>query len=169
MKSALYVATTTSAYSQAIKWCSLESKEKWNEKLIDLSKVLEKIPHKGYTEASLEKQAGLDSIYNGKRNGGSTGYQIAGIVLEVQKGNSFIIQTQNTFDQENTLEVLAFDGNVIELQTKQMRSLNNNKVERSKPSSLLRFSWPKSSSTSNYGIEFSNIEPLNVVRFKLRT
>ena len=66
MKSALYVATTTSAYSQAIKWCSLESKEKWNEKLIDLSKVLEKIPHKGYTEASLEKQAGMDSIYNGK-------------------------------------------------------------------------------------------------------
>ena len=169
MKSALYVATTTSAYSQAIKWCSFESRKKWNEKLIDLSKVLEKIPHRGYTEASLEKQAGLDSIYNGKRNGGNTGYQIAGIVLEVQKGNSFIIQTQNTFDQENTLEVLAFDGNVIELQTKQMRSLNNTKVERSKPSSLLRFSWPKSSDTSKYGIEFSNIEPLNVVRFKSRT
>ena len=131
--------------------------------------MLEKIPHRGYTEASLEKQAGLDSIYNGKRNGGNTGYQIAGIVLEVQKGNFFIIQTQNTFDQENTLEVLAFDGNVIELPTKQMRSLNNTKVEKSKPSSLLRFSWPKSSDNSNYGTEFLNIEPLNVVRFKSRT
>ena len=166
MKSALYVATTTSAYSQAIKWCSLKSREKWNEKLIDLSKVLEKIPHRGYTEASLEKQAGLDSIYNGKRNGGRTGYQIAGIVLEVQKGKSFIIQTQNTFDQENTLEVLAFNGNVIKLPTKQMRSLNNTKVERSKPSSLLRFLWPKSSDTFYNEKEFSNIEPLNVVRFK---
>ena len=134
-----------------------------------MSKVLEKIPHRGYTEASLEKQAGLDSIYNGKRNGDSTGYQIAGIVLEVQKGKSFIIQTQNTFDQGNTLEVLAFDGNVIELPTKQMRSLNNTKVERSKPSSLLRFSWPKSSNNSSYGIDFSNIEPLNVVRFKSGT
>ena len=131
--------------------------------------MLEKIPHRGYTEASLEKHAGLDSIYNGKRNGGNTVYQIAGIVLQVQKGNSFIIQTQNTFYQENTLEVLAFDGNVIELQTKQMRCLNNTKVERSKPSSLLRFSWPKISDTSNYGLEFSNIEPLNVVRFKSRT
>ncbi len=166
MKSALYVATTTSAYSQAIKWCSLKSREKWNEKLIDLSEVLEKVPHRGYTEASLEKQAGLDSIYNGKRNGDNTGYQIAGVVLEVKKGESFIIQSQNTFDQQNTLEVLSFDGNVIELQTKQMRSLNNTKVEKSKPSSLLRFSWPKSSDTSNYEIEFSNIEPLNVVRFK---
>ena len=168
MKSALYVATTTSAYSRALKWCSMTSREKWNEKLIDLSKVLEKIPHRGYTEASLEKQAGLDSIYNGKRNGDSTGYQIAGIVLEVKKGESFVIQTENTFDQKNILEVLDFDGNVIELQTKHMRSLNNTKLERSKPSSLLRFSWPKSSKTSNYGIEFSNIEPLNVVRFKSR-
>ena len=131
--------------------------------------MLEKIPHRGYTEASLEKKAGLDSIYNGKRNGDSTGYQIAGIVLEVKKGESFILQTQNTFDQENTLELLAFDGNVIELQTKQMRTLNNTKVERSKPSSLLRFSWPKSSDNSNYGLEFSSIEPLNVVRFKSRT
>ena len=166
MKSALYAATTTSAYSQALKWCSSTSREKWNEKLIELSAILEKIPHRGYTEASLEKQAGLDSIYRGERNGGISGYEIAGIVLEVQKGKSFIMQTQNTFDQDNTLEVLAFDGNVIEVPTQQMRSLNNTLVQKSKPSRLLRFSWPKGSDTSNSAIEFSSIEPLNVVRFK---
>ena len=166
MKSALYAATTTSAYSQALKWCSSTSREKWNEKLIELSEILEKIPHRGYTEASLQKQAGLDSIYRGERNGGNSGYEIAGIVLEVQKGKSFIMQTQNTFDQDNTLEVLAFDGNVIEVPTQQMRSLNNTLVQKSKPSRLLSFSWPKGSDTSNSAIEFSSIEPLNVVRFK---
>ena len=166
MKSALYAATTTSAYSQALKWCSLASREKWNEKLIELSGLLEKIPHRGYTEASLEKKAGLESIYRGERNGGSSAYQIAGIVLEVQKGESFIMQSQNTFDQDNILEILAFDGNVIELPTKHMRSLNNTAVERSKPSSLLRFSWPKCTKTSNSGVNISSIEPLNVVRFK---
>lgn len=166
MKSALYAATTTSAYSQALKWCSSTSREKWNEKLIELSEILEKIPHRGYTEASLQKQAGLDSIYRGERNGGNSGYEIAGIVLEVQKGKSFIMQTQNTFDQDNTLEVLAFDGNVIEVPTQQMRSLNNTLVERSKPSRLIRFSWPKGSENSNSAIDFSNIEPLNVVRYK---
>ena len=87
-------------------------------------------------------------------------------MLEVQKGKYFIMQTQNTFDQYNTLEVLAFDGNVIEVPTQQMRSLNNTLVQKSKPSRLLRFSWPKGSETSNSAIEFSSIEPLNVVRFK---
>ena len=166
MKSALYAATTTTAYSQALKWCSSTSREKWNDKLIELSTILEKIPHRGYTEASLEKKAGLDSIYRGKRNGGNSGYEIAGIVLEVQKGKSFIMQTQNTFDHYSTLEVLAFNGNVIEVPTQQMRSLNNTPVERSKPSRLLRFSWPKGSATPNSEISFSSIEPLNVVRFK---
>ena len=166
MKSSLYAATTTTAYSQALKWCSSTSPEKWNDKLIELSAILEKIPYRGYTEASLEKQAGLDSIYRGERNGGISGYEIAGIVLEVQKGKYFIMQTQNTFDQDNTLEVLAFDGNVIEVPTQQMRSLNNTLVERSKPNRLLCFSWPKGSDTPNSEINFSSIEPLNVVRFK---
>ena len=166
MKSALYAATTTSAYSQALKWCSSTSREKWNEKLIELSEILEKIPHRGYTEASLQKQAGLDSIYRGERNGRNSRYEIAGIVLEVQKGKSFIMQTQNTFDQDNTLEVLAFNGNVIEVPIQQMRYLNNTPVDRSKPSRLIRFSCPKGSETSNSAIDFSNIEPLNVVRYK---
>jgi len=166
MKSALYAATTTTAYSQALKWCSSTPREKWNGKLIELSAILEKIPHRGYTEASLEKQAGLDSIYRGERNRGISKYEIAGIVLEVQKGKYFIMQTQNTFDQDNTLEVLTFDGNVIKVPTQQMRSLDNTPLERSKPSSLLRFSWPKGSDNSNSKINFSSIEPLNVVRFK---
>jgi len=166
MKSALYAATTTTAYSQALKWCSSTSRERWNDKLTELSAILEKIPHRGYTEASLEKKAGLNSIYRGERNGGISGYEIAGIVMEVQKGKSFIMQTQNTFDQNNTLEVLAFDGNVIEVPTQQMRSLNNTPVERSKPSHLLRFSWPKSPETPYSEINISSIEPLNVVRFK---
>jgi len=84
----------------------------------------------------------------------------------VQKGKSFIMQTQNTFDQDNTLEVLAFDGNVIEVPTQQMRYLNNKPVERSKPSRLLRFSCLKGSYTPNSEINFSSIEPLNVIRFK---
>ncbi len=76
------------------------------------------------------------------------------------------MQTQNTFDENNTLEVLAFDGNVIEIPTKQMRSLDNTPVVRSKPSSLLRFSFDECPVTSNSGNNFLSIEPLNVVRFK---
>ncbi len=166
MKSALYAATTTIAYSQALNWCRLASREKWSEKLIELSKDLEKIPHRGYTEASLEEQAGCDSIYRGDRNGGSSDYHIAGIVLEVKIGKSFIMQTQNTFDQNNTLEVLTFDGNVIEIPARQMLFLDNTPVEKSKPSRLIRFLWPNGANSCNSGINFSSIEPMNVVRFK---
>ena len=84
----------------------------------------------------------------------------------MQKGKSFIMQIQNTFDQDNTLEVLTFDGNVIEVPTQQMRSLNNTHVERSKPSRLLRSSKPKGLNTQKSEFNFSSIEPLNVVRFK---
>lgn len=166
MKSTLYAAATTSAYSQALKWCSSNSHEKLNEKLLELSAVLEKIPHRGYTEASLENQTGLNSIYRGERNGGNSEYQIAGIVLEVRKGKYFIMQAQNSFDNKNILEVLAFNGNVIEVSTQQMRSLNNNPVERSNPNRLIRFSWPIGEDIINSKTAFSNIEPLNVVRFK---
>ena len=166
MKSALYAATTTIAYSQALKWCKFASRKKLSEKLSELSTVLEKIPHRGYTEASLEKQAGLDSIYRGDRNGVISGYQIAGIVLEVQKGNYFIMQTKNAFDQNNTLEVLAFDGNVIEIPTKNMLSLDNNPVVKSKPSRLIRITRPKEAYNCNSIKNFSSIEPMNVVRFK---
>tara|TARA_B100000945_G_C20017382_1_gene428364 strand:- start:81 stop:590 length:510 start_codon:yes stop_codon:yes gene_type:complete len=166
MKSALYAATTTIAYSQALKWISLASREIWSKKLIELSLLLEKIPHRGYTEASLEKKAGLDSIFHGKRNGVNSCYQIAGIVLEVLNGKYFIMQTQNTFSQNNTLEVLTFDGNVIEVPTKKMMYLDNNPVEKSKPNRLLRFSWPKGARNYNSEKNFSRIEPMNVVRFK---
>ena len=87
-------------------------------------------------------------------------------MLEVQKGKSFIMQTQNTFDRDNILEVLSFNGNVIEVPAEQKRSFNNMPVERSKPSHILRFAWPKVSDITNSEIKFSSIEPLNVVRFK---
>ena len=76
------------------------------------------------------------------------------------------MQTQNTFDQNSNLEVLAFDGNVIEVTTKKMLSLDNNPVVKSKPSHLIRFSWPKGANITNFGGNISSIEPMNVVRFK---
>ena len=165
MKSTLYAATTTSAYSRAIEWCNSTPPEKWDVKLKELSSLLEKIPHRGYTEASLQKKAGMDSIYRGERNGNNSGYEIAGTVLEVNKGESFIMQTQNTFYQNNTLEVLTFDGNVIDLPAWQMKTLNNTPLEKSNPSRLLRFSCDNGADTLA-AAELSSIEPLNVVRFK---
>ena len=77
MKSSLYAATTTSAYSRALKWCDSTSKREWPEKLKELSSMLEKIPHRGYTEGSLQNAADAESIYQGERNSRNSSYEIA--------------------------------------------------------------------------------------------
>ncbi len=53
MKGPLYAATTTSAYALALKWCNSTPHEKWSKKLQDLSRMLEKIPHRGFTDGFL--------------------------------------------------------------------------------------------------------------------
>ncbi|MCH2266978.1 MAG: U32 family peptidase [SAR324 cluster bacterium] len=166
MKSSLYAATTTSAYSRALKWCNSTSFQEWPQKLKEFSGMLEKIPHRGYTEGSLQKQPGADSVYQGERNSRNSGYEIAGTVMEVEDGKSFTLLTQNSFDRGCALEVLTFDGNVIEVSTHEMQDISRLPVLRAKPSRLLRFSYPALDSISQHSSAKSRIQPLNVVRLK---
>jgi len=172
MKSSLYAATTTNAYALALKWCKSTSQEQWAQKLDELSLMLEKIPHRGYTHGYLNNQfetsvdAGAESIYQGERNGKNSDYEIAGTVMEVEKGKSFTMLTQNSFDSDRVLEVLAFDGKVIEITTHKMRTINNTPVQRANPSNLLRFSFSESvEKSADFAMTFL-IQPLNVVRLK---
>ena len=139
MKSSLYVATTTSAYALALKWCNSTVQEQWSEKLQELSGMLEKIPHRGYTDGSLNNEADAESVYQGERNGRNSGYEIAGTVMEVEDGKSFTMLTHNSFDRNKTLEILTFDGGVIKISTQEMKDLNNKPVKRANPSRLFRF------------------------------
>jgi len=172
MKSSLYVATTTNAYALALKWCKTTSQEQWAQKLDELSLMLEKIPHRGYTHGYLNNQfetsvdLGAESIYQGERNGNNSDYEIAGTVMEVEKGKSFTMLTKNSFDSNRILEVLAFDGNVIEISTQKMRSINNTLIKRANPSNLLRFLFSEVTEKSADFARIFLIQPLNVVRMK---
>ena len=166
MKSSLYAATTTSAYSRALKWCDSTSKREWPEKLKELSSMLEKIPHRGYTEGSLQNAADAESIYQGERNSRNSSYEIAGTVLEVDDGKSFTLLTQNAFEHGRTLEVLTFEGKVIEVSTNEMQNISCLPVLKAKPNRLLRFSYPPLVSSSQEVSTSSRIEPMNVVRLQ---
>ena len=110
MKSSLYAATTINAYALSLKWCDSTPQEQWPEKLKELSGMLEKIPHRGYTNGFLNNQLqvesakGAESIYHGERNGRNSDYEIAGTVMEVKKNKSFTMLTQNSFDCDRVLE-----------------------------------------------------------------
>ena len=166
MKSSLYAATTTSAYSRALKWCDSTSKREWPEKLKELSSMLEKIPHRGYTEGSLKNYADADSVYKGERNSRNSSYEIAGTVLEVDDGKSFTLLTQNAFEHGRTLEVLTFEGKVIEVSTNEMQNISRLPVLKAKPNRLLRFPYPPLVSSSLEVSTSSRIEPMNVVRLQ---
>ena len=166
MKSSLYAATTTSAYSRALKWCDSTSKREWPEKLKELSSMLEKIPHRGYTEGSLQNAADAESIYQGERNSRNSSYEIAGTVMEVDDGKSFTLLTQNAFEHGRTLEVLTFEGKVIEVSTNEMQNISCLPVLKAKPNRLLRFPYPPLVSSSPEVSTSSRIEPLNVVRLQ---
>jgi len=164
MKSSLYAATTSNVYSRALKLCDSSSLKELPDKLKELSKMLENIPNRGYTEGSLLKYPDGKSIYDGGRNGRNSRYEFAGTVMEVEDRKSFTILTQNSFDNFCTLEILGFDGNVIEVSTKKMETVSQKPVLRSKPNSLIRFPYSSSNLKFNEGSVISQIEPLNVVR-----
>ncbi|MGY8697720.1 MAG: U32 family peptidase C-terminal domain-containing protein [bacterium] len=166
MKSSLYAATTTSAYSRALKWCDSTSKREWPEKLKELSSMLEKIPHRGYTEGSLKNYADAESVYQGERNSRNSSYEIAGTVMEVDDGKSFTLLTQNAFEHGRTLEVLTFEGKVIEVPTNEMQNISRLPVLKAKPNRILRFPYPPLVSSSPEVSTISRIEPMNVVRLQ---
>jgi putative protease len=166
MKSSLYAATTTSAYSRALKWCDSTSQQEWPQKLKELSTILEKIPHRGYTEGSLKVNADAESIYQGERNSRNSSYEIAGTVMEVEHGKSFTLLTQNSFEQGRTLEVLTFEGKVIEVSTLEMQDISRLPVLKAKPSRLLRFPYPQLDSGASEVSSSCRIEPMNVVRLQ---
>jgi putative protease len=166
MKSSLYAATTTSAYARALKWCNSTSQQEWPEKLKELSGILEKIPHRGYTEGSLKNPADAESVYLGERNDRNSSYEIAGTVMEVVDGKSFTLLTQNSFESGRMLEVLTFEGKVIEVCTDEMQDISCFPVIKAKPSRLLRFPYPQIDSSTAENPSSSRIEPMNVVRLQ---
>jgi len=165
MKSNLYAATTSNAYSRALKLCESTPLKELPDKLKDLSNMLEKIPHRGYTEGSLRRLPDSKSIYEGRRNSRNSIYEFVGTVMEVEDRKSFTILTQNPIDKFSTLEILSFDGNVIEVTTQKMESISKEPVIKSKPNMLVRFPYSSSSLKFNDSSS-SKIEPLNVVRIK---
>ncbi|MGK5092882.1 U32 family peptidase C-terminal domain-containing protein [Deltaproteobacteria bacterium TL4] len=154
MKSNLYVATTVSTYSQALQASRSLSKEALSSKLDELSRELEKIKYRGYTEASLQHPASTDSIYLGDRQGVETQYDIAGTVLEVHPEDFITLLTQNPFSSQSTVEILGLQGEIIALPVTSMRNLKHEPITHAPQNSVVLIPYVES------------VEPLTLARLK---
>tara|TARA_Y100001970_G_scaffold275598_1_gene377062 strand:- start:2000 stop:3238 length:1239 start_codon:yes stop_codon:yes gene_type:complete len=165
MKSSLYVATTSSLYSRAINLCNQNISQEIS-KLYDFSKMLENMPHRGYTSGSLKHKPDENSIYIGDRNGINSRYEFAGTVMEVDSEKSFTILAQKSFDNNCLLEIINFDGTILQFSAKGMMSIQNHEVSRSNPNRLIKI--PFASKNIDYLNSKNNlgIQPFNVVRIK---
>ena len=86
--------------------------------------------------------------------------------MEVVDGKSFTLLTQNSFESGRTLEILTFEGKVIEVCTDEMQDISRFPVIKAKPSRLLRFPYPQIDSSTAENPSSSGIEPMNVVRLQ---
>jgi putative protease len=153
MKSPLYVASTTRAYRQALNGLKRLPPEDWVRHLERWSLELEKLPHRGYTDGSLNSPAGPESVYPGNREDqGWKEWEFAGTVLEASPERGLLIQTQNPIASGDELELLPFSGETVRLSSEHLELLGGKRVDRINPNRLIRL--PGSFSA----------EPFNLIR-----
>jgi len=139
MKGPLYAATTVRTYAEALRVVRERPPETWSQRLETFSAELEQLPHRGYTEASLEQPAGPDSL---QLESGKLGEaEFAGVVMEVRPQHSLTVLARNVFEANTRLELLPVAGKPIALSTTQMRDSSGNPLTRATPHRLIRFPW----------------------------
>lgn len=152
MKSHLYAATVSSVYRQALDELAANGALS-EDSIVFYAQELEKISHRSYTEASLENEAGPESIFH-EREHQEGDYKIAGHILEVIEDQCCVLEVKNSFNLGTTLEVLTFDHRVIEIVIDEIQTMGSKFLDRTKPSTLVKIPYQ------------SGIKKLNIVRFK---
>ena len=147
MKSNLYIASTVRAYSQALLEISgnqTQQVEFWREEL-------KKIPHRDYTDASLEGELDRASIYDESEQRESE-YCMAGTVLTVDPGkNRFSFLTKQKLSLGDTVEIMPYKGPVLPVEVKILIDLSGKKREFVQPDCAVWLPWQKNISPHNVG------------------
>lgn len=139
MKGPLYAATTTRVYRQALDYYQQHASWEnapWEAWALELSKL----PHRDATTASLLEPAGADSIHN-QRDDQLQEWALAGTVLSAHPERGLMIACKQTIHPQDQVELLPYVGGSQNVDAAQMRGADYVALEKSRPSSLLRFPW----------------------------
>jgi putative protease len=149
MKSHLYAGTISKVYSQALDYYK-KNQSLLSDDLEDWAKELQKVTHRSYAPVNLVDKAGRDTIFNERETTKEGEYIMVGTVVESVKDSHIVVQVRNAFNIGDKLEILPFEGDVINITMDKIENLVGESIERTKPSTLVKMPY------SN-GVEENNI------------
>jgi len=155
MKSNLYVASMTKAYSQVLK--SFQKGTLDQKVLEQAKKETEMVSHRDYTEASLVQKAGTSSIASRTHAPSKVGQDYLGTVLEVKKQSHVGLFIRNQLYLGDQIEFLTFNGENVSFAVSDMKNLTGEKIKEAKQNTFVLLPYHR------------QIENLNVVRLLSRS
>jgi len=150
MKSELYAGTVSKVYSDALN--DFKENGSIRNKLNEYKEELRKITHREYAPVNLIEKANSSSIFDERAHTKSL-FDNAGLVIATSK-NSVIIKVKTMIQENDFVEILRFNDTPVRLGTTGLKDFSNNKINKAKPNSLLRFDY------------IPGIEKHNIVRIK---
>ena len=149
MKSHLYTGTMSKVYSEALKYYK-EHGHFLSDKIIEWESELKKVIHRTYAPTNLINKGDKSSIFDEREISNDSSYSVVGRVLETIENESTLIEVRNAFNIGDQIEIIPFEGKPKVIEVNSMRLLNNDPIERSKPTTIVRVPYVK-------GCEFNNL------------
>lgn len=152
-KSHYYAGTVSKVYSEALSFYRLNG-HFLSDNLRIWEAELKKISHRDYTTGSLDEYAAADSIYN-QRESDDNEYVVSGVVLEVVEDEHILMEVRSAFYPGEKLEFMPFKNETINLEIKEIKTLADSIVAKSKPGSVVKLPFVR------------GVERFNLVRKKV--
>ena len=149
MKSHLYAGTMSKVYAEALAFYK-ENGHFLSDKLLEWEEELRKVTHRTYAQANLVDKAGKDTIFDEREHSKDSEYVMVGRVLETIKDESIVLEVRNAFNIGDELEVIPFTGDIKKVKLSSIKLLNNDAIERSKPTTIVKIPYAEN-------CEFNNI------------
>lgn len=136
MKSHHYAGTISKVYSEALSYYK-EHGHFLSDDIYRWEEELSKVSHRAYTEASLQRPAGADSIYDERQHEQSE-TNVGAMVLESSHENYILAEVRSPFYVGDTLELVTFNGPSKIQKVTSIEDVTGEKFEKSRPGMLWR-------------------------------
>lgn len=137
MKSHLYAGTISKTYSEALKFYK-ENGTLMSSDLKRWDEELKKVTHRTYAQANLLEKAGSETVFNEREVATTNDYVLVGRIIDIVEDEALIIEVRNAFNLNEKIEILPFAGEAIEFTASDIKSLSEDTVDRTKPTTLVK-------------------------------
>ena len=140
MKGELYLASTVRSYSRHLK--EIQQQKSAQSSVLGKSEELEKLPHRGYTTASLKKKAAKKSIYDGTGENTANSFEFLGLVVAYNNEEKRVyFQTKNPLQEGVEIEILTPQKNIIVL-VENLKNAKGDSILYSYSNRIVSFACP---------------------------